>query len=102
MVLMHHPVRLLRLLLPPVVGVQDQYFLETLHSTSNKNWSGFSCFVPPCLASLFISVNLSSLPCSGCVCFRRPMKEVSDLSIFAYTCNSSMNVYVSFILYLHV
>jgi len=91
-VLMHHPIGLLGLLLSSIVGVEDKDFLETLHSTTYENWSCFSCFVPPCLASFFISVNLSSFPCSGCVRFRWPVKEVADLSIFAYTCNSSRNI----------
>ena len=51
----------------------EQNFFETLHSTTNINWSRFACFMPPCLAFLFIGLNLSSLPCSGCVCFRWPI-----------------------------
>lgn len=95
---MHHPIGLLRLPLPAKVGVEYHNLFKTLHcTTTSKNSSSFPCFVPSSFASFIISVNLSSFPCSCCVCFRRPVKEVADLPIFANSCIISKEQFLIYI-----
>jgi hypothetical protein len=98
---MHHPISLLWLSFFAIFGLKYQYLLKSLHNTIGKNSSSFSCFAPSCFNSFFISVNLSSFPCSCCVCFGRPMKKVTNLTIFANSCNILHNLYQLFAYSIH-
>lgn len=82
-VLMHYPICFLGFLLLPIICVKDKYLLVTFEFSFNIDRPSLACFVPPCLATFFICMDLSSFSIACCICLRRSVKEVSDLPIFA-------------------
>ena len=84
-VLMHHPVRLLRLPLFPVVGVEYQDLLVALEFAVREDRPGLARLVPPRLTALLVGVDLPPLPRPGRVSLGRAVEEVPDEAVLADT-----------------
>jgi hypothetical protein len=84
-VLMHHPVCLLRLPLLPVVSVEYQNLLVAAEFSAGEHRPGLARLVPPRLASLLVGVDLPPLPRPRRVSLGRAVEEVPDQSVFADT-----------------
>lgn len=87
MVLMHHPVGLLRLSVFPKVGVEDKDFLAAFLFPIHHHWPGLTCLVPSGFSTLQVTfiLDLSSLSCACCVCLWRSVEEVLAQAISCYS-----------------
>lgn len=97
-ILVHDPVRLLRLSLLPVIGVEHKDLLETSELSFHENCPRLARLVPPRLSTslvLMVHVDLPPFPVAGCIGLGGPVKEVADVPIFAHSCRWSIEIHFS-------
>lgn len=89
---MHHPVRLLRLPLPPVVRVEHEDLFVAPQVAGGGDRSGFSGLVPSGLAAVFVGVHFPAFPRAGGVGFRGSVEKMTYLPFLAYACRENSSV----------
>ena len=88
MVLVHHPIGLLRFSVLPKIGIENKDFLAPFLFSVHHYWPCLTGLVPPGFSTLQVTLvlDLSPLPCPRCVCLWGPVEEVPAQAISCYSC----------------